>query len=279
MLLVDIPLASIVIQHDPFGLPINPRGAVLDSTDLQTSIKAQGLLQPLVVRPAYEATQSLYLLVHGHRRYTAVSALGWERVPCTVLGGQRTQEDDILLMLAGDTGVPYPPLSVARAFVRLRESGKKLKEIASAWGKTADVVSAHIELLDAAPVARQAVMEGRMGISVFARIKHLPQAEQEVVVSAVPDGKPITMGVVMEAMKGRRARSEERGAKGEERGERDVVGELKAAYRQVIVGLGRVGILSRELGEWPIDVALLQEEMERLLMEIRPNHVREAISC
>lgn len=49
-----------------------------DVSDLVESIRSVGLLHPLVVTPGM-------VLVAGLRRYTAVLALGWDRVPVTVI--------------------------------------------------------------------------------------------------------------------------------------------------------------------------------------------------
>lgn len=51
--------------------------------DLAKSIEIQGLLQPIVVQPTNEPGK--FSLVCGFRRYKAVSALGWEAVPCNVI--------------------------------------------------------------------------------------------------------------------------------------------------------------------------------------------------
>lgn len=60
--------------------PRNPRRTFNDIGDLAESIRAHGLLQPIVVR----RIDSGYELVAGHRRLEAVQQLGWAKVPAIV---------------------------------------------------------------------------------------------------------------------------------------------------------------------------------------------------
>src|SRR5690606_6914934 len=53
-------------------------------TDLAASIKENGLLQPIVVRPAPAGSRAKWELVAGERRWRAVTRLGWTEVPAMV---------------------------------------------------------------------------------------------------------------------------------------------------------------------------------------------------
>ena len=64
-------------------------------TELAQSIKENGLLQPLLIRPAPRAPGK-YELVAGERRLRAVQKLGWKQVPAVI----REVDDDTLLVLA-----------------------------------------------------------------------------------------------------------------------------------------------------------------------------------
>ena len=287
MVIVQIPIERIHIQVDEHGEPINPRGPVTDTTDLQKSIATSpvGLLEPLVVRWKEGAKETAYWLVHGHRRLTAVTALGWKTVPCHVLRSQGSPEEDILHMLAGDTGQPYPPFYLAKALARLRDAGKQMKEIADAWGKTPDMVSAHIQLLDAAPVAQKAVMEGKMGMSVFALVKHLPPTEQAQIINGA-DGA-ISMRYVKERMRQRkeatdpvdgRHRPEPSSATNHPQNappgvvDRTVKWEYHRALAAVrsVQQATRDGRLPASFGEWPADVQVLHDELVAALELIQP---------
>jgi ParB family transcriptional regulator, chromosome partitioning protein len=70
----EVPVADVVPS------PRNPRHKVEGLDELAESIRAHGLLQPIVVRPLEHG----YELVAGHRRLTAVQQLGWVRIPAVV---------------------------------------------------------------------------------------------------------------------------------------------------------------------------------------------------
>lgn len=207
VLVISISVENIVVQYDETGAPINPRGPVRDTTDLQDSIRARGLRQPIEVRPHPEGNGK-YLLRHGHRRLSAVKALGWSTIPCSVTEPVVAPEDapveDVMDMLAGEVHESYPPLSVALAIRRLLTGKKTRKQIAEAWGKPADIVSAYEQMLEAAPSVQEALDNGRMAVSVFARIKHWPEEEQDDLMADAPDG-PISMRWVVDRAKARRA--------------------------------------------------------------------------
>jgi ParB/RepB/Spo0J family partition protein len=55
--------------------------------ELAESMKAQGLLQPIVLRPASEDLRDGYFLVAGRHRYEAARFLKWESIRATVFEG------------------------------------------------------------------------------------------------------------------------------------------------------------------------------------------------
>src|SRR5688572_32032367 len=77
--------------------PFQPRRefSEQDLADLVASIRENGLLNPITVRPAPGATGQ-YELVAGERRFRAMLRLGWKEAPATV----REVDDRTLLVLA-----------------------------------------------------------------------------------------------------------------------------------------------------------------------------------
>jgi ParB/RepB/Spo0J family partition protein len=278
MLVANIAPEHIHVQLDESGEPINPRGPVRDTKDLQQSITTVGfLIEPLVVRWMPGAKETAYLLVHGHRRLKAVKALGWKTVPCHVLPHQSTPEDDMLYMLAADTNESYPPLYLAKAFARLRDAGRAMKDIANAWGKTPDQVSAHIQLLEAAQPAQAAVMDGRMGMSVFSLVKHLPPAEQAEIINGA--GGNVSMRYVKEQMRQRRdaqAAAPSANGNGTETAVSAPDRTVKGEYHKALAAVRSVkqamqdGRLPASYDDWPADVKVLHAELLSALDSIRP---------
>lgn len=89
-LLTELPLAQ--IRANPF----QPRQEFRpeDLRDLQNSLRVNGLLQPITVRPAPNG--SGYELIAGERRFRAASNLGWTSIPALV----KQVDDQTLLTLA-----------------------------------------------------------------------------------------------------------------------------------------------------------------------------------
>src|SRR5262245_25416613 len=75
--------------------PHQPRMDVGDLSDLINSIRAHGLLQPIVVSPL---DQSRYLLIAGERRLTAVRQLGLTSIPALIRTTQDHQRLELQLI-------------------------------------------------------------------------------------------------------------------------------------------------------------------------------------
>jgi ParB family chromosome partitioning protein len=112
---------------------------------LAGSIKAQGLLQPVVVRPRAEGG---YELIAGERRWRAARQAGVKTVPALV----READDRDSLLLALVENVAREQLSAveeARAYaVLLDEFGLSLGEVAERVGRSKPSVSNRLRLLE-----------------------------------------------------------------------------------------------------------------------------------
>jgi ParB family transcriptional regulator, chromosome partitioning protein len=113
--------------------------------ELAGSIKAQGLLQPVVVRPRPEGG---YELIAGERRWRAARQAGVETVPALV----READDRDSLLLALVENVAREQLSAveeARAYaVLLDEFGLSLGDVAERVGRSKPAVSNRLRLLE-----------------------------------------------------------------------------------------------------------------------------------
>ena len=72
----DAPISHVAAHPD------NPRRHLGDLAELVRSMKAHGVLQPLLVLPAND--DGVHLIVAGHRRHAAAAQAGLERVPIVV---------------------------------------------------------------------------------------------------------------------------------------------------------------------------------------------------
>ena len=128
--------------------PQQPRKVFLDEElqELARSIKENGLLQPLLVRPVLVAPGK-YELVAGERRLRAVQSLGWKEVPAVT----REVDDDTLLVLALVENLQREalnPLEEAEGYqVLMEKHGLSHAGIGRTVGKSRSTVANMVRLL------------------------------------------------------------------------------------------------------------------------------------
>lgn len=146
--------------------PLQPRHEFTEDqlAELEASIRENGLLQPLVVRPASASAPrgAEWELVAGERRWRAVRRLGWTEVPVVV----REIDDRSLLVLAIVENVQradLSPLEEAEAYRRLIDDfGYTQKEVAESVGKERPTVANLLRLLQLPASVQRLVAEGSL---------------------------------------------------------------------------------------------------------------------
>jgi ParB family chromosome partitioning protein len=152
-----VPLSAIV----PNGA--QPRRIFSDAelAELAASIRENGLLQPLVVRPIASAPGRFELIV-GERRYRAVTSLGWDDVPVVV----RDATDETVLVLALVENLQREALNAleeAEGYLALTEKySLSQQDIAKAVGKDRSTVANSMRLLKLPPSVRKLVEDGSL---------------------------------------------------------------------------------------------------------------------
>jgi len=125
--------------------------------ELESSIRASGLLQPIVVR---ETGNGKWELVAGERRLRAVSRLGWTEIPAVV----RDFDDRAMLTLALVENLQRAdlnPLEEAEGYQRLiDEFGLTQQQVAEAVGKDRTSVTNLLRVLNL-PIAIRQLVESR----------------------------------------------------------------------------------------------------------------------
>ena len=126
---------------------------------LAASIRQQGVVQPIVVRPRAEGG---YELVAGERRWRAAQRAGLETLPAVV----REVEDQSALAIALIENIQRQnlnPMDEAVALQRLTEEfGLTHQAVAEAVGRSRVAVSNLLRLLQLGAPARALVEEGRL---------------------------------------------------------------------------------------------------------------------
>ena len=146
--------------------PFQPRRefSEADLGDLRESIRENGLLQPLVVRPSPGASRSGFELVAGERRLRAVRELGWDVVPVVI----RKVDDRTLLVLALVENLQREalnPLEEAEGYRVLSDDfGLTQEEIAHSIGKDRSTVANLLRLLRLPPSIRALLSQGKLSM-------------------------------------------------------------------------------------------------------------------
>jgi ParB family transcriptional regulator, chromosome partitioning protein len=148
--------------------PFQPRREfpVEQLAELESSIRENGLLQPLVVRPAGRTAPigAEWELVAGERRLRAVRRLGWSEVPVVV----REMDDRTLLVLAIVENVQradLSPLEEAEGYRQLiEEFGYTQKEVAESVGRERSTIANLLRLLHLPPSGQRLVSRGSLSM-------------------------------------------------------------------------------------------------------------------
>jgi ParB family transcriptional regulator, chromosome partitioning protein len=158
----SVPVAEITPN------PFQPRRefAAEQLGELEASIRENGLLQPLVVRPARATAPAgaVWELVAGERRLRVVRRLGWSEVPVIV----REMDDRTLLVLAIVENVQradLTPLEEAEGYRQLiEEFGYTQREVAESVGRERSTVANLLRLLHLPASVQRLVAEGTLSM-------------------------------------------------------------------------------------------------------------------
>lgn len=151
-----MPSQNIAITRiDPH--PDNARQDLGDLTELAASIKAVGLLHPLVVC-AHPWRPGAFMLLDGHRRHGACKLLKLAQVPATI---RPVPEDEQVIMLIAD--LHHSPLTAverAEAMKKLQANGWPPAKIAVKTGLHISTISRILALNDLDEGTRDRVRAG-----------------------------------------------------------------------------------------------------------------------
>ncbi|MGP8301964.1 ParB/RepB/Spo0J family partition protein [Streptomyces inhibens] len=148
--------------------------------ELKKSIKENGLLQPVVVRP-HEGGETPYKLIAGERRWRACKAAGLEVIPANVL---KDADDERAYVLGIAENVGREDMTImeeATAYLKLQLAGWDAAKIAKQFGKTETHIKWRIGLLTLRPEVGEMVNKGQIKNNLAWHIAQLNPANQMVV--------------------------------------------------------------------------------------------------
>ena len=145
--------------------------------ELADSIKAQGVVQPIVVRPL-SATPGQYELIAGERRWRASQLAGIHEIPA-IIREVSDQEAMAVGLIENIQRQELNPIEEAQALVRLvEEFGLTHQEAADAVGRSRVAVSNLLRLLTLQTDVRHLLEDGQMEMGHARALLGLEPAKQ-----------------------------------------------------------------------------------------------------
>jgi ParB family chromosome partitioning protein len=173
-----------VLQRGKYQPRVDMRQEALE--ELAISIRNQGLIQPIVVRPLQEAgttsrssTTQRYEIIAGERRWRAAQIAGLKTIPAII----RRVADDAAIAMALIENIQREdlnPLEEARALERLiAEFGVTHQQAADAVGRSRAAVSNLLRLLELAPEVSMMVEKRQLEMGHARALLGMPNRRQQ----------------------------------------------------------------------------------------------------
>ncbi|MBY8884754.1 ParB/RepB/Spo0J family partition protein [Streptomyces sp. PTM05] len=147
--------------------------------ELIGSIKENGLLQPVVVRPV-EGGETPYQLIAGERRWRACKAAGITTVPAHVIKGADDEKAYVLGIAENVGREDMTIMEEAGAYADLAAAGWTPEKIAKQFGKTETHIKWRLGLLTLRPEVAEMVDKGQIKPNLAWHVAQLNPANQMV---------------------------------------------------------------------------------------------------
>lgn len=162
---------------------MNPRKTFSDEAirELSESIRHQGLLQPITVRPipgvVTQNNEQVYEIVCGARRYKAMLLIEAETVPSIIRDMTDAEALDAMIV-ENLQRKDVDPLEEAEAFRLLLDQGQSVADLALRFGKSERYVRDRCKLNELVPELREAFHQKKLPLSGAIMLARLPQSRQ-----------------------------------------------------------------------------------------------------
>jgi ParB family chromosome partitioning protein len=227
---------------------------------LAESIRAQGLIQPVVVRPRLEGG---YELIAGERRWRASREAGVATVPAVVR--EADDRDTLLLGLVENVArEDLSPIEEGRGYaVLIDEFGLTLGEVAERVGKSKPTVSNRIRLLELPDDVLELLAQGELSEGHARALLSVPDhdARRRLARRIVRDG--LSVRSAERAAKAAGARTRERRVSAVDPA---IAGRVREAFRRLTGFDAKVGAAGLQVPvDGDVELEELAEALERLL--------------
>jgi ParB family chromosome partitioning protein len=230
--------------------------------ELASSIRANGIIQPLIVRKA----GGQYQLVAGERRWRAAKMAGLKEVPVVV----QEVADPLMLELALIENIQREdlnPIETAHAYERLgRELGLSQEEIGRRTGKDRASIANMIRLLKLPAEVQLLLAEHRLSMGHARAVLGLPTAEEQIEVAEKAAAQGLSVRQVETLVQERTSDRPKIGSKKETTQDPNVRAAVDALERALGTRV-RIVELSEQRGRIEIEY-FSQAELDRLFQHL-----------
>jgi len=153
MRVVNLEVSSLVIAY-------HPRRNFGDIESLQSSIKRDGLQEPLLV---WEIEENRYAIIDGYRRFKAVGEFGWPEVPCIIKTGVKLVEAAHLSYVKNTERNGFDAIEIALHLQAMSKEFKySLRDLELMGYGSPPSISNKMKLLDLAESVKKQIQEGEL---------------------------------------------------------------------------------------------------------------------
>ncbi|RJQ14349.1 ParB/RepB/Spo0J family partition protein [Candidatus Parcubacteria bacterium] len=160
--------ASVLLQQLEIRLihpdPNQPRKAFSDQEmeELASSIRAEGVIHPIIVRPHPEI-RGHYMIMDGERRWRASAMAGKLVIPCIAKEGLLSNLDILKLQVMANLHQKrLNPIEEARSFKRFLEDGMSLSQLSELMSLNSQTIKIKMELLNLPDEIQQMIVDGKL---------------------------------------------------------------------------------------------------------------------
>jgi ParB family chromosome partitioning protein len=183
------------IKHPPHFY----RPALLGINDLASSIKARGLLQPIIVRTKEE---HYFEIVAGNRRYLACKTLGWRKIICHIaeLDDKEAFEVSLIENIQRKTLSPIDEAHAFRSYVKEFGWGG-ISDLAERIGKSVSYVDKRLKLLNLPLKIIERVSNLTINTSIAEELISLEDKNEQIELANLVQTKRLSSRKVRELVK------------------------------------------------------------------------------
>ena len=194
MLLADVPITHIRANPNQPRTTFDP--AALD--ELAASIKTQGVIQPVVVRPLkpdeIKGAEHKYELIAGERRWRASQMAGLKNIPAVVKPSWHERDILLLSLVENLQRDDLDPIEEALAYDRLVKTFALTQDqVADGVGKSRTTVTNMLRILELPASVQEALKHRKLTLGHAKALLAVPDSKLQAQLAAKAQGENLTV--------------------------------------------------------------------------------------